>query len=529
VMHTTLLTPHKIKMSKTKTQKARARAQKQGKALKPRGSRNVPRVQRAPKALKQLFIGPRLLKKSRRGRASGALSNNKRTFSEMLISDGLNKALQMHNSASIVDHFPRRMEKVCDIIPTSTSFAIFQALYLNPGNSVLFPIFSQIAATYEQFRCRFLKFHYVSEAYTASGSNISAGKIIMATNADPNDAQFNNSTQMENYAGADRSAPFSNLCHDVVNALKVNKTMPLREYYVNPGANTASPATDSTDKFFDMGLFQFATSGLPSASSVEYGELYVEFEFDMIRPKQQTPLGQSLLASHLVESSAGSGSAAAPLGTGGGASKSGSNIPSVTSNTTFTLPVAGNFLVVCSFIDGGTTTAVPILTPGTAISKLTVWAGDGFNASTAFNAAGITTLYAAVFSVVSAGSGVNNTITITGLTGYASGSTDIWISQVPSSIITIVDREECKEIDTLKSQVRELGAMFRALLVKIPDEEKEIDCGNDIEDLSGPARLNKLLDGIPIVAVDNGKIISSSRKRTTPSNNSVSGWFASPR
>jgi len=496
-------------MTKTKSQKARAKAQR-GAGPKPVGSSSRRRRgQRGPKPQKsQIPIGPKLNKAARRGRAVGAMQSNRRTFSEMLVSDGLNKALQMHNSASIVDRFPRRMEKVADIVPTSTSFAVFLALYLNPGNSVLFPIFSQIAATYEQFRCRFLKFHYVTEAYTASGSNVSAGKIIMATNADPNDYQFANATQMENYAGADRSAPFSSFCHDVINSLKVNRTMPLKEYFVNPGANTSAPSNDSTDKFFDMGLFQFATSGLPS-TSVEYGELYVEFEFDMIRPKQQTPLGQSLLSSHLVSSAASTATAAAPLGITGGVLKSGSNIPIVATTTTFSLPIQGEFLVVGAWAaSGNNIAALPTFSYGSALTPLTVWNGDGGNAISAFTVSGIVGMISAVVSVTTAGVGAANLITIAGLTSMTGANCDIWVSQISSGIVTLAREEEKKEeISLLKNQVQELGKMMRALMVHIPDEEEK-----ELEILPNP----RLIRGNGEIFEKGGRPIRDSLGQTTP-------------
>jgi len=408
--------------------------------------------------------GQRRSHRKRQGGAQRVPRGGRHTFQEILVSDGLNKALQMHNSAAIVDHFPRRMEKVSDIIPTSTAFQIQSSLFLNPGNSVLFPIFSQIAAVYEQYRCRFLRFHYVTEAYTASGTNVSAGKVIMATNFDPNDSAFANATQMENYAGADRGAPFSNFTHDVMRSMASNKAMPLKEYYVNPGANTANPSNDTTEKFFDMGLFQFATAGLPSASSVEYGELYVEYEFDLIRPKQQTPLGQSLLATHIVEGAAGTAAAAASkfLGTTGGLLRAGSNIPCVATASTFTLPVAGRFSVACAF--AGSVTVVPTLSVGSNITAVSLL-NDSSIASLSAVAAS-TAVLLTTFDVATAGTGAANTVTISGLTNLASGTADIFISQVPTSL---TENLEEKEIQVLQSQVEKLERVMRHLLVRVPD------------------------------------------------------------
>lgn len=497
-------------MTKTKSQKNRAKAQRAAGA-KPAGGARKPRGKGQPRQKKQSqpFIGPR----QKRGTANRQKQKNLRTFAEILVSDGLNKALQMHNSASIIDHFPRRMEKVMDIIPTSTSFAILQALYLNPGNSVLFPIFSQIASIYEQFRCRFLRFHYVSEAYTASGSNVSAGKIIMATNVDPNDNQFVNATQMENYAGADRSAPFSNMSHDVMLCIGKNREdWAIKTFFVNPGANTASPSNDTTDKFFDMGLFQFATSGLPSASNVEYGELYVEYEFDMIRPKQQTPLGQDIQASHIR--GATSMTAAAPFGT---APTNTGNVVTTVGTTTFTLPVGRWVLALEVF--GTVITAAPAFSAGSGATILTALQGNTNTQAQMFPVGATTAMSLVEVDVTVA----NAIITVGTLAATTITNSDLFISQVPSIVPVFGIEEEKKEIDHLKNQVQELGKMMRALLVRIPDDEEK-----ELEILPNPKRSRgngEILDkGEQLIRDKFGQLTPS----TTPSEMaSRKNWFGS--
>jgi hypothetical protein len=404
----------------------------------------------------------------------------------MLMSDGLNKALQMHNSSSIVDHFPRRMEKVCDIIPTSTSFAVFQALFLNPGNTVLLPIFSKIAAVYEQYRWRFLRFHYVSEAYTASGSNISAGKVIMGTNFDPDDAQFTSATQMENYTGSDRGAPFTNFCHDVLKSLKANRTNPLREYFVNASANQGTPGV-STDKFYDMGLFQFATAGLPSDSAIEYGELYVEFEVDMIRPKQPDASGSSsVLYAHITEGAATSATGAHPLGTTGGVLSADSTLNSVSTTTTFTLPVAGKWLVSASWITTASDVGAPVAFAGGAnITGLDLIYDDAMSFIQIQTNAGACAQY--VCSVTASGTGAANTITVSGLTSLTVGTCDIFIAQLPTTVDLVARKRG--DVATLKGQVAELGRMMKALLLKIPDNDGHIIMCEEKDDCEVVERL----------------------------------------
>jgi len=284
-------------MAKTAAQKARRKAARAVKRSAQKRSQNPPKS-RKPKAKRS-----KAAKRQRRalggtpareGRMNVAYRKAKSMGGMRSATDGISIMKTIHNSSVIEDHFSVRREKVANIIgTTNTTLNTNLALYLNPGNSVLFPIFSQIAATYEQFRVNELIFSYETEAYAASGTNVSAGKVILATNYDPADSNFSTDTQMENYFNSDRGAPFCEVIHDVLLGDHALKDEPLKTYFVNSSANLIAPTSDSTNnKFYDLGLFQLCTQGNAS-SSAEIGELYVTYSFTMIRPKQQTPAGQN--------------------------------------------------------------------------------------------------------------------------------------------------------------------------------------------------------------------------------------------
>jgi len=258
--------------------------------------------------------------------------------------DGLNKSAVVHNGSTIEDTFALRREKVCNVTGTTSgvlSIIAANQYYLNPGNTVLFPIFSQIAATYEQYRVNTLVFSYETEAYTAVGNNVSAGKVILATNYDPDDANFTSDTQMENYANSDRGAPYCEIIHDVLGGDHALKEEPLKSYYVNSSANLIAPTSNSTQgKFYDLGNFQLATQS--NAGAVEIGELYVTYSFTMIRPKQQTPLGQSVIAAHYT------GTATTANALTAATMVAGSNIIPTFGALTFTMPILGRFF--CTYL-----------------------------------------------------------------------------------------------------------------------------------------------------------------------------------
>jgi len=206
--------------------------------------------------------------------------------------DGLNSAVVHTNTTVIEDTFRLRREKVMDVYGSTSPFTLSAGMYINPGNTTLFPIFSGIAATYEQFRVNTLRFVFETQAYTASGSNLTAGLVGMATNFDPDDPAFVSMTELENYVGSVKGPPYARrIVHDVARAHGLRRgssrggvpDLPLLSYFVNPSGNAKS-VSGSTSKFYDVGLFQVAAAN--NAGNGPIGELFVEYSFTMIRPKQ---------------------------------------------------------------------------------------------------------------------------------------------------------------------------------------------------------------------------------------------------
>jgi len=445
-------------MTKSKAQKARARARRG--ALGGKLRRPPPRQKlkgRNATAMVPYKAQPQRPPKRKNNRG-GTLGNIPRM---MNTTDGLNTSVVMQNNSRIEDRFAVRFEKIADVAGSTTAFAIIKQLYINPGNVVLHPVFAQTAATYEQYRINVMKFHYVTRSYTASGSNVAAGRLIMATNFDVDDSAFTTTDQMENYEKSIAFEPYSkHVIHDVLQARRSRsggQDLPLKNYFVYPSANAETPVTGN-GKFYDVGNFQFAASGTVDSTSL-IGELWVEYSYTMIRPKQNTPLGNNLLAAHIVESpvttSAVAGSAF--LGTTGGVLRAGSNIPSVVGKSTFTLPVAGEFLlssgyygsvtVACTYTFGSNIVGYNLLDDSAQSQLSAVQGGNTYNLC--------------VVNVNAAGTGAANTVTITGLTGLAAGSADIFISQLPSSL-TLTKRLKSNNLDN-KDYMKEIVARLEEL------------------------------------------------------------------
>jgi hypothetical protein len=465
--------------------------------------RRRPRVSRNAYGRKGGRIGPAIKPRARaarnRGKHTGARRNrnlsgynNARYGNSMgsKATDGINIMKTIHNGSKIEDTFQVRREKVANIIgTTATVLDIIQALYCNPGNSVLFPIFSQIAATYEEWEALLFYFSYETEAYAASGTAVSAGKVILATDYNPSNPQFPTDQAMENYVNSDRGAPYCEIIHDVLGGDHKLKTDPLKNYFVYNSANSAAPAGDNS-KFYDLGLFQLGCQGNAS-SSAEIGELYVTYQFKMIRPKMpQSNLGSNSVAAHITEFVNASATAAAPLGTSGGQLKSGSTLPSVTTNTTFTLPYAGNFLIAASWVGTGIA-ANPTLSPGANITGLNFINDDIQQSMAGFIAGGTIGMLTSTYAVSAPGTGAANTMTIAGLTSLAAGKADIFIVQLPTAIASVIISEEDKiqalQINKLEQKLadvmdylRDVDSGYRRLgrnnvSLSSDDEEAKVD------------------------------------------------------
>lgn len=404
---------------------------------------------------------------SKRATQSGNQAYLKARYGEGMrsVTDGISIMKTIHNGSTIEDTFQVRREKVKNIVgSTGSTLTINSSFYLNPGNQSLFPIFSQIAATYAEYRVNTLVLSYETEAYAASGSSVSAGKVILATNYDPKAALFTSDQAMENEYNSDRGAPYSELVHDVLEGEHALKSDPLKNYFVYSSANAAAP-TGTDSKFCDVGLFQLGTQGTVDGTS-EIGELYVTYSFTMIRP-QQPVSGNQLLQAHIVESAAGTAAAAgsAFLGTTGGVLRAGSTLPCVMTSNTFTLPAAGTFFV--SAVWAGSVAAVPTFSPGTNITLIQQLEDNLANKASAVSSNITVGLW--WYNVTAAGTGTANTVTITGLTSLASGTADIIISQIGSGLLEPrdpfrrLDVETRDELTELRSEVQEMRRFLHSI------------------------------------------------------------------
>lgn len=156
---------------------------------------------------------------------------------------------------------------------------------INVGLSAVFPFLSQIAQNFTMYELEGLIYEYVptSGEFGSSASN-QLGKVVMATNYDPDAPVFTNSVQMENYDYANSSKPSCAMVHGVETKMSQRVTNMM---YVRTGPISKDPV------FTDIGTFQIATEGISFAAAgvAVVGELWVTYRVKLSRANVNLTIG----------------------------------------------------------------------------------------------------------------------------------------------------------------------------------------------------------------------------------------------
>lgn len=162
---------------------------------------------------------------------------------------------------------------------TSTPSAFNLVSYpLNVGLEPSFPWLSQIAQNFTLYELIGCIFEYKPTSGELGSASNALGKVVMATQYDPDAPNFTSTVQMENYDYSNACKPSEHMLHGVETASKQKATNMM---YIRTGPS-------SKDKVFtDYGVFQIATEGLPvnvtSGTVVNVGELWVTYKVKLSR------------------------------------------------------------------------------------------------------------------------------------------------------------------------------------------------------------------------------------------------------
>lgn len=165
-----------------------------------------------------------------------------------------------------------------------------ESFSINAGLAQTFPWLAQIAQNFSlyEFLGLIYEFRPTSGELGATGTN-ALGKLVMATQYDPDAPSFTSTIEMENYDYANSCKPSEHMLHGVETDPKQRPTNLL---YVRTGASTKSQI------FTDVGDFQIATEGLPvtSGATAIIGELWVTYRVKLSRARLfATQLGSNIL------------------------------------------------------------------------------------------------------------------------------------------------------------------------------------------------------------------------------------------
>lgn len=165
-----------------------------------------------------------------------------------------------------------------------------QTYPLNIGLPQTFPWLSQLAQNFTMYELEGCIFEYRPNSGEFGGSTNALGKVVMATNYDPDAPLFTTTVQAENYDYATSCKPSVGMKHGIETD---SKQMATNMLYVRTGEATR-------DKIFtDYGTFQLMTEGIQiggtGAQTAIIGELWVHYRVKLSRANLfQTQLNRNI-------------------------------------------------------------------------------------------------------------------------------------------------------------------------------------------------------------------------------------------
>lgn len=173
----------------------------------------------------------------------------------------------------------RHREFISEIpVPTNPTDFNLRSWLINPANKELFPWLGQMSRQYQQYRIHgmVIIFKSTTSDYAAAGP---LGSIMMATNYNAVDREYDSKVELENSEFAVSAKPSLNLIHAIECDPKVTGLDTL--YVRDPAYDTGEP---NDRRFYDYGKFQFATQGLPGTPGSSMGELWITYDIELMKP-----------------------------------------------------------------------------------------------------------------------------------------------------------------------------------------------------------------------------------------------------
>lgn len=195
--------------------------------------------------------------------------------------------------------FVMRHSEYLGDVTTSSSARDFKldSYAINPGLPQTFPWLSNIANQFQQYEIKGMLFEFRSTCSDAiaSGTDISMGSVILATNYNSADDDFASKQQMLQTEFCAQGRPSQCILHPI--ECKPSLTS-VETLYTRSGA----VPTGSDIRLYDLGKFQIATQGF-QGTSVNIGELWLTYEIAFKKPIQSN--GTSVLLGDFYNATTG--------------------------------------------------------------------------------------------------------------------------------------------------------------------------------------------------------------------------------
>jgi len=323
---------------------------------------------------------------------------------------------------------------------------------INPAQSGTFPWGNKIAQLYERYDFEMLEFYLCSEV-SAFATQGQTGVVMMSVDYDASDVAP--STKQQVLDTDPHTVPcLPSVQKPIILRLDCKEMRSSDAKYCRPGSQPAN--TDI--KTYDAGILYVSTQGNANTSNI--GELHVRYRCRLKKPVLESSINQIAGALHFssIAATTGNNFAAAVLQAGGTPSLAG-GITLGTNSIIFAPGLSGNFMLLqtvagatsatpFSFASLGSATALNLFTQSAVRDAIdVVFSNGGTTTAPAMNVMSIT--------VPVAGS----TITMNPSTIVGTGSMDLFVFALPSTVLT-VDQVEQLEIDELKDSLSTLKRDF---------------------------------------------------------------------
>lgn len=184
--------------------------------------------------------------------------------------------------AMLVSH----REYIADIIiPSSPATFTNAGYFINPGLASTFPWLSQIAVNFDQYQILGMIFEFKSTSSDfGTTTSLGMGSVMLATDYDPTDNLYSSKLEMENSQFCTTNKPSLDVCHPIECDPSITQQGLLN-------VRSGSVPSGRDPRFYDHGIFQIATQGLPTGSSGQIGELWCTYQIALYKPQYGTGVG----------------------------------------------------------------------------------------------------------------------------------------------------------------------------------------------------------------------------------------------